>query len=140
MKKSITFIKIDITYAHKYTAFHSLPMEWGESWEKKCKTCVLRYKLFTTTEKEGKNNSNNIYVCIYKMSDAKFNCSSPTNWCPDSSWAAAAPLANSPQFYSFCLFVCFVFFPLTCQSFEKNLHLKSINSSTVIKYFTFRKK
>lgn len=48
-----------------------------------------------------------IYAYLYRTSDAQTNCSPLTDWCPDSSQAVVAPLANCPQFYGcFCLFVC----------------------------------
>ena len=37
---------------------------------------------------------------MYKISDAQSNCSLPTNQHPASSWSAAAPPSQLPQFHS----------------------------------------
>jgi len=62
--------------AEHHTAVRSLShrLQWdgGENRKRKGRTCGLRSKLFTRTEKEERYNSNdNNYVHIYKTSDAQ---------------------------------------------------------------------
>jgi len=63
----------------------------------------LRETLFSKTEKEERNNSNdsNIEIFIYKTNDAQSDFSPPAYWFQANFQAVAVPSANSPQFHSF---------------------------------------